>query len=144
MSVHTHTNVYILTHMQSQIVFSNSIFTYDGTAKSIYISTILNDEITVQYDNNNKTNAGTYEVTAKFTVSNNYNEIEDMTAILTISKATYDISSITFEDATYTYDGMEFQIEVEVDAVQTHNAERAIRSAWGPNVHVDGDNLSLG
>lgn len=32
---------------------------------------------------------------------------------------------------TYKYDGVEFHIDVEVDAVQTHNAQDAIRSAWG-------------
>lgn len=32
---------------------------------------------------------------------------------------------------TYKYDGVEFHVDVEVDAVQTHNAESAIRSAWG-------------
>ena len=32
---------------------------------------------------------------------------------------------------TYTYDGCGFLVVVEVDAVQTHNARAAIRSAWG-------------
>ena len=32
---------------------------------------------------------------------------------------------------TYKYDGVEFHVNVEVDAVQTHNAQDAIRSAWG-------------
>lgn len=32
---------------------------------------------------------------------------------------------------TYKYDGVEFHINVEVDAVQTHNAQDAIQSAWG-------------
>ena len=32
---------------------------------------------------------------------------------------------------TYKYDGVEFHVDVEVDAVQTHNADKAIRSAWG-------------
>ncbi|MCI8940904.1 MAG: hypothetical protein HFH12_13090 [Dorea sp.] len=32
---------------------------------------------------------------------------------------------------TYEYDGVKFHVEVEVDAVQTHNAQDAIRSAWG-------------
>lgn len=32
---------------------------------------------------------------------------------------------------TYKYDGVEFHVDVEVDAVQTHNAQEAIRSAWG-------------
>lgn len=32
---------------------------------------------------------------------------------------------------TYKYDGVKFHVNVEVDAVQTHNAQDAIRSAWG-------------
>ena len=33
----------------------------------------------------------------------------------------------------YKYDGVEFHVDVEVDAVQTHNAQDAIMSAWGVN-----------
>lgn len=32
---------------------------------------------------------------------------------------------------TYAYDGLGFIIKAEVDAVQTHNAEKAVRSIWG-------------
>lgn len=32
---------------------------------------------------------------------------------------------------TYKYDGVQFHVDAEVDAVQTHNAQDAIRSAWG-------------
>lgn len=31
----------------------------------------------------------------------------------------------------YEYDGYTFQVSAEVDAVQTHNAEDAVKSAWG-------------
>ncbi len=31
----------------------------------------------------------------------------------------------------YKYDGVMFNVDVEVDAVQTHNAQDAIRRAWG-------------
>ena len=34
------------------------------------------------------------------------------------------------------YDGYSFQVEAEVDAVQTHNAQDAIKSAWGVDVDV--------
>ena len=44
----------------------------------------------------------------------------------------------------YDYDGASFVVEAEVDAVQTHNAEDAIRSAWGVEVQVSEDGtLSL-
>ena len=40
---------------------------------------------------------------------------------------------------TYKYDGVEFHVDVEVDAVQTHNAQDAIKSAWG----VDAASLGI-
>lgn len=44
---------------------------------------------------------------------------------------------------TYAYDGARFCIEVRVDAVQEHNAEAAILSAWGRSVTVADGRLSL-
>ena len=46
--------------------------------------------------------------------------------------------------AIYAYDGMRFCLEVEADALQTHNAEDAIRSVWGVDVSVSGGILRLG
>lgn len=44
----------------------------------------------------------------------------------------------------YEYDGYTFSVDAEVDAVQTHNAEAAIKSAWGVDVTVSADgSLSL-
>lgn len=46
---------------------------------------------------------------------------------------------------TYDYNGVEFRLEVEVNAVQTHNAEDAVWSTWGRRVRVSSDKrLSLG
>ena len=44
---------------------------------------------------------------------------------------------------TYDYDGVQFCVEVTADAVQEHNAEDAIKSAWGRSVSVSGSSLSL-
>lgn len=44
---------------------------------------------------------------------------------------------------TYAYDGARFCIEVRVDAVQEHNAEAAIWSAWGRKVTVSDGVLTL-
>ena len=44
--------------------------------------------------------------------------------------------TITF---TYAYDGYTFDLEAEVNAVQTHNAQDAIKSAWGVDVDVADD-----
>ena len=47
---------------------------------------------------------------------------------------------------TYVYDGVEFCLEIEADGVQTHNAQDAIKSAWGKTVTAasEGGAISLG
>ena len=44
---------------------------------------------------------------------------------------------------TYKYGDYTFHIDAEVDAVQTHNAKDAIKSAWGVDVNVSDDETSL-
>lgn len=44
---------------------------------------------------------------------------------------------------TYDYDGTEFVVKAEVDAVQTHSAEAAIWSAWGRRVSVNDETKEL-
>lgn len=38
----------------------------------------------------------------------------------------------------YDYDRIQFVLKAETDAVQTHNAADAVRSAWGVNISTDG------
>lgn len=90
----------------SNIKFEDKTVTYDGTLHSLEVTGTLPEGVTVTYINNHKAFAGTYEVTAHFKGDGlNYNPIPDMTAILTIEKATYDMSGVTFKDKTFTYDG---------------------------------------
>lgn len=49
----------------------------------------------------------------------------------------------TIVTTTYDYDGLTFCVEACVEAVQDHNAQDAAKSAWGANVVVSGDRLSL-
>lgn len=44
---------------------------------------------------------------------------------------------------TYDYNGVTLVLEAEVDAVQNHNAQDAIKSAWGRDVIIANDTLSL-
>lgn len=61
--------------------------------------------------------------------------------IETVSTDSNGLKTITM---VYEYDGYTFHIEAEVDAVQTHNAADAIKSAWGVDVAVAADGtLSL-
>ncbi len=54
------------------------------------------------------------------------------------------IMNTVSKDGTQFYNDVQFMIEAEVDAVQTHNAEDAVKSAWGVDVSVGSDgSLSL-
>ncbi len=43
--------------------------------------------------------------------------------------------------SSYIYNGYSFRLEAEVDAVQTHSAADAIKSAWGVDVNVGEDGI---
>ena len=89
----------------SCVSFKGATVTYDGEAHSLAISGDLPAGVTVNYANNGQVNAGEYTVTASFMCDPNYTAGPDMTATLTIAKAAYDMSGITFENGSVTYDG---------------------------------------
>lgn len=63
---------------------------------------------------------------------------QDVNELITKSGTTGNITT------TYDYDGKSFEVEIEVDAVQTHHAAEAILGAWGVNVNIaDDGSLSL-
>ncbi|MBO6164299.1 MAG: hypothetical protein J6N77_04530 [Lachnospiraceae bacterium] len=74
-----------------------------------------------------------------FTDTLKIDEVVGRTMNQTIEKSG-DYTKIT---NTYTYDKYRFTIEVTVDAVQEHNAQDAIKSAWGRDVTISGTSLSL-
>ncbi len=84
------------------ITFKDERFTYDGTKKSLALTGTLPTGVTVNYVNNNQSEADTYTVTANIAGGNNY-ENKTLTAVLTINKAT--VTGITFSDERFTYDG---------------------------------------
>lgn len=62
------------------------------------------------------------------------------------SKVTQETSTqdgYTTITTTYDYDGLQFAVEAKVDAVQEHNAQDAVWSAWGKKVTISGGTLSL-
>ena len=94
------------------ISFIDGEFIYDGQPKYIYITGELPEGVTVTYKNNGKINANSYIVTAEFICTNgNYNNLPDVTATLTINKATYDMSGVVFKDKSVTYTGEAYSIE---------------------------------
>ena len=101
----------------SGITFEGDRVTYDGNAHSLEISGNLPDGVTVTYQNNGKTNAGTYNVTATFTMSTemlaNYNfTATPMTADLIINKASVEIPA----DQSVAFTGNEVGYNVENSA----------------------------
>ena len=94
----------------SGISFESKSVVYDGTPKSLYISGELPDDITVTYEGNGQISAGEYTITAKFTAPEQYGTLPNLTATLTITKATYDMSGVVFANTTVTYNGQEHSI----------------------------------
>ena len=95
----------------SRVVFAYKSVAYDGNAHSLE-ATNLPDGVTVTYIGNNQTNVGTYTVLAVFSGdSANYNPIANMTATLTINKASYDMSRVVFADKSVAYDGNAHSLE---------------------------------
>ena len=92
------------------ISFSDGSFYYDGEAKSIFVTgvpegvevnyTVTNSAGEVVYD---VTDPGSYTVTATFEVGANYNELAPMSRTLEIKR--YTLMDITFDNATFDYDG---------------------------------------
>lgn len=87
----------------SGIVFSDTAYTYDGAVHTLEITGNLPEGVTVSYSENELTDAGRLLVTASFTGNENYEPIADMTAILTVNKAT--LQGIVFSNDTVIYDG---------------------------------------
>ena len=83
------------TYDMSGVVFVDKTVTYDSSTQYIYATNLPNG-VTVKYENNGKTDVGTYTVVAKFTGNANYNDIPDMTATLKITDI---IRKITFVQA---------------------------------------------
>ncbi len=99
--------------------------TYDGSEHSIHVAlsgaaenaavtySTTGEEGTYTDENPSYTDAGTYTVYYKVSKDN----YEDATgsAAVNIAKAVYDMSGVTFSDKTYTYDGKEHAIKIEIE-----------------------------
>ena len=91
----------------SGVSFEDATYPYDGKEKTLEITGQLPEGVTVSYENNTLTNAGSVKATAEFTVADteHYNEIDEVLyADLTITKATPTIT-IKPDQATLTGSG---------------------------------------
>ena len=95
------------TYDMSGVSFEDATYTYDGKEKTLEISGELPEGVTVSYENNTLTNAGSVKATAEFTVADteHYNEIDEVLyADLTIETAIPEIT-ISADKATLTGSG---------------------------------------
>ncbi len=70
--------------------------------------------------------------------------INDKVAQIVSKEQTTDENGYTIIKSIYEYDGVQFMLQADVDAVQTHNAREAIGSAWGVEASIAEDGtLSL-
>lgn len=105
------------------INFSDKTFTYDGTERMIAVEGDLPEGVSVAYQNNKATNAGTYA--AKATLSGDGYNTKVLNATLTINKA--DLSGVEFISDSFEYDGNFHSIYVSgnipSDATVTYSSE---------------------
>ena len=88
-------------------------------------------------------NSGSIDEYVRVTVADKISIAGDIATIVDQTSQTDD-NGLTTITTTYEYDGALFVLEVTVDAVQTHNAKDAIKSAWGVDVNISDDGaLSL-
>ncbi len=106
---------------------------YDGERHSLAITGSPSDSnVTVKYENNGKTDAGEYTVTAKFYYKDKYIEGKDKTAKLVILRADFDSYEIYFNGMSVFADGNPHTIEVSgqlprgVDVVYEGNGQSEV------------------
>lgn len=101
------------TYDMSKVKFENLTVTYDGKSHKI-TATGLPTGVNVTYKNNDKTNVGTYTVTAVFTGdTTNYNTVADKTATLKINAKNISSTSIS-SIGNQTYTGKDIKPSVVV------------------------------
>ena len=109
----------------SEVEFLDKTFNYDGKSHAIYVTGVPSG-LEVTYEGNDKIEIGEYTVKAYIKYSTG-ETLLTREAILRIVNGT-DLSSVTFVDETFEYDGENHMIEVEnlpdgITASYTHKGE---------------------
>ena len=77
--------------------------------------------------------------TAPLTSTLRINPVLQTKVVKNVTTEVIDNKEYTIINYEYEFDGYKFNLEAEVDAVQTHNAVDAIKSAWGVDVTLAAD-----
>ena len=113
----------------TNVSFQGESFIYDGQPHSLSV-TGLPEGVSVTYTGNGQTNVGTYTVTAHFVDSTDkYNVPKDMSALLIIRER--ELSGITFDGATFTYDGQPHKLEISGELPSEVSVSYTIDGAEG-------------
>ena len=122
-----------------KIVFEDTEYVYDGTEKRLEAKNIPSD-CTIDYfidknRGNSRVNAGEYKVTGVITCSNiNYLPIANIEAKLIIKKARYDLTDVSFDDKTVSYqEGVQQSIRLTNEDLLPTN----LQVVYTNNVHED-------
>lgn len=113
----------------SGIKFVDKTVEYNGAAQEITISGELPDGVKVIYENNTLTEPGKVEAVAKFKVPDGYNQVDDMVAVLTVTKGKIVLDGIQFRNDTYGYDGTEHSIFIRGELPEGYSVEYKGNSA---------------
>ncbi len=92
------------------VTFESKTFTYDGQQHELTVSGDVPSDVTVTYTGNKGTDAGIYN--AKATLSGEGYNSKELTATLTINKAEWDYSAITFDGDIVEYDAKEHSLQI--------------------------------
>ena len=96
----------------NDLTFASKTVTYDGQAHSLEV-TGLPEGVTVAYENNGKTDVGTYEVVAKLQdTTGNYIVPAELKSTLKIDKKELTANDIKFDSKEVTYNGQVQSLEV--------------------------------
>lgn len=95
------------TYDMSGVSFADKTVPYDGNKHTLAIEGTLPAGVTVSYyHNDGYSEIGSYLVTALFhSEDKTYDVIPSMTARLTVAKASYDVTGVTFDNGSFVYDG---------------------------------------
>ncbi len=100
----------------SGVSFADKTVKYSGTSNSITVTGKLPEGVSVSYVDNMMQGVGSIEASAVFSLTGsaaaNYNVPEPMTATLTVTKGTIDVSSIKFENKIAVCNGRPITLEV--------------------------------
>ena len=122
------------------VTYNNGLFTYDGNEHTLLVSGTLPSGVTVEYENNKRTNAGSQEATARLS-GEGYNTLV-LHATLTITKAIF--TGITFNDLTVEYDGQVHTLTASgvpsFATVSYQNNSATIPGIYNATVTISADN----